>query len=304
MDDSSGDTAARRQAPVVPTGASAGEALEVLQELTLLLREACPWDRAQSHLSIVPHTVSEALEVADTVRANASPSGTVSSSGAAELEDELGDLLFQVVLLSVLSAEVDPDRTLTGVIGSIVAKLVRRHPHVFAKARSETADEVRATWEAVKRTGEGRRGTFGGLPTTLPATHHARTAQQRAAGIGFDFPSVRDAHAKVEEERRELAEAIEDELARRGDPPGESEVPSAAAHHEVGDLLFATVNTARLLGVDPELALRDCTRRFVDRVETAEALAAESGEDFADLDIERQEHWYQRARQQLGATSA
>jgi len=259
------------------------EALVELQELTKRLRRDCPWDREQTARTIVPHTVEEAYEVAD----------AANDGNPAKLLDELGDLLFQTYFLALLLEE-QGDGDLEAVARAVHAKLVRRHPHVFGDAKVDSAGRVRERWEAIKTEQEGRIGVFHDIPEALPALLHARKVQRRAAAVGFDWPDLSGPLAKV---REEIAE-IEIELARTGRPAPETEAdPRVFA--ELGDLLFTVVNVARVVNVDPELALRATSKRFVDRVELAERLAVEAGETWVELDLDAQEIWYVRAKQDL-----
>jgi MazG family protein len=257
--------------------------LAELRELTRRLRAECPWDREQTARTIVPHTVEEAYEVADAALAE----------DPAKLHDELGDLLFQVYFLSLLLEE-QGDGDLDSVARSVHAKLVRRHPHVFGEAEARTAGRVRERWEAIKTEEEGRSGVFHDVPRSLPALLLARKVQRRAAAVGYDWP---DLDGPVEKLREELEELVV-EIVRAGPPRPETE-PDARVVHEVGDLLFTAVNVARFVNVDPELALRATTERFVDRVVLAEHLAADAGETWAELDLDAQERWYEQAKAAL-----
>ncbi len=172
---------------------------------------------------------------------------------------------------------------------------MRRHPHVFGDAEAATAGRVRERWEAIKTEQEGRVGVFHDVPSSLPALLHARKLQRRAATVGFDWHDLAGPLEKIREEVAELEEAVD--LAGR--PAPESE-PDAGVFHEIGDALFAIVNAARKLNVDPELALRATSLRFVDRVELAEQLAAEAGETWTELGVEAQERWYVAAKRQRG----
>ena len=176
---------------------------------------------------------------------------------------------------------------------------MRRHPHVFGDADARTAGRVRERWEAIKTEQEGRRGVFHDVPGSLPALLLARKVQRRAAAVGYDWPSLDGPAAKVQEELDELVA----ELGRAGRPAPETE-PDGAVEAELGDLLFTVVNLARFVNVDPELALRGATTRFRERVERAEELAAEAGEDWSELDLEGQERWYERAKSALGRPGA
>jgi MazG family protein len=271
--------------PAAGDAAPLAEALVELQELTRRLRRDCPWDREQTARTIVPHTVEEAYEVADAAYAG----------DPAKLLDELGDLLFQTYFLALLLEEQGAG-DLEAVARSVHAKLVRRHPHVFGDAEADSAGRVRERWEAIKTEQEGRSGIFHDLPEALPGLLHARKVQRRAAAVGFDWPDLAGPLAKV---REELAE-IESELDHTGRPAPETE-PDARVFAELGDLLFTVVNVARVVNVDPELALRTTSKRFVARVELAERLAGEAGEAWTSLDLDAQETWYDRAKRQLAA---
>jgi nucleoside triphosphate diphosphatase len=257
-----------------------------LDELTRRLRRECPWDREQDERSIVPHTVEEAYELA----------AAANTGDDAKLLDELGDVLFQVHFLSLLLEERGAG-DLAGVAEHCRAKLIRRHPHVFGDAAAATAGEVLRTWDEVKRSEPGRaNGIFGDVPENLPALLHARKVQRRAASTGFDFPGVEGPLAGVEAELGELAAAVG---AAGIDAEAGAAAPDdarAALFHEVGDVLFAAVNVARKLRVDPELALRSASARFRARIEAAERLAADAGETWGELPAEHQLSFYAQAR--------
>ncbi|HZC28217.1 MAG TPA: nucleoside triphosphate pyrophosphohydrolase [Gaiellaceae bacterium] len=259
---------------------SLGRALEDLQELTERLRRECPWDREQTERTIVPHTIEEAYEVAD---------AAVTRDGA-KLADELGDLLFQVYFLALLLAEKGYSG-LEEIARGVHEKLVRRHPHVFGEAEAASAGAVRLRWEQIKAEQEGRSGIFHHVPESLPALLYARKVQKRAAAVGFEYPDAAGALADLDDEVRELKEA----LVAAGDVEAETE-PPPNVFEELGDVLFAAVNVARRLNVDPELALRSMTRRFVERVERAEQFAAEEGKVFADLAVDDQDVYFDRAK--------
>jgi MazG family protein len=258
-----------------------GRTLEELQELTERLRRDCPWDREQTERTIVPHTVEEAYEVAD----------AAIGRDDAKLADELGDLLFQVYFLALLLSEKG-QLGLEEIARGVHEKLVRRHPHVFGEAELETPGAVRLSWETSKRDLEGRAGIFHHVPESLPALLYARKVQRRAAAVDFDYPDTAGALADFEDELRELKAA----LAEVGETVPETE-PHPHVFEEMGDVLFAAVNVARRLNVDPELALRAMTRRFVERVERAERYAAEEGKSFAELELLEQDRYFDRAKE-------
>jgi len=243
-------------------------AVAALDALTRRLRVECPWDREQDERSIVPHTVEEAYELA----------AAAQTGDDGKLLDELGDVLFQVHFLSLLLEERDGG-SLAEVAEHCRQKLIRRHPHIFGDVEVEHAGEVLRNWDAIKQTEAGREpGIFGEVPENLPGPLYARKVQRRAASTGFDFD-----HVPYDAVRGEL-----DELEAAG--------TREERFHEMGDVLFAAVNLARKLKVDPELALRAASDRFRDRVEAAEHLAASDGRDWDDLGPEDQLAYYARHR--------
>ncbi len=259
---------------------SLAEALVELQELTEQLRRECPWDRVQTTRTIVPHTVEEAYEVADAAL----------RGDDAKLLDELGDLLFQSYFLAQLLSERGAG-DLEQVARGIQAKLVARHPHVFGDVEALTAGRVRENWERLKREQEGREGIFHDVPDTLPALLLARKVQRRAAASGFDYPDVAGALTDLDEELAELRAEL------HGDPLPEVE-PDPRVAEELGDVLFACVNVARRLNVDPELELRAATGRFRARVEQAEQLAGGEDKSWSALPLAEQDGYFDRAKEE------
>jgi nucleoside triphosphate diphosphatase len=260
------------------------DALLELQELTKRLRRDCPWDREQTTRTIVPHTVEEAYEVAD----------AAVSGDDAKLLDELGDLLFQTFFLSLLLEERGAG-DLAEVARMIHAKLVRRHPHVFGDVEAKTASRVRENWERLKVEQEEREGVFHHVPAMLPALLYSRKVQRRARAVGFEYPDLDGALCDLDDELRELKQAIDD---AGGEPSPEVE-PDAHVFEELGDVLFAAVNVARRLNVDPELALRTSTDRFVARVERAQELAASAGETWTELDLDDKDRYFDEAKEEF-----
>jgi MazG family protein len=252
------------------SGQAAAEALTRLDAITRRLRRECPWDREQDERTIVPHTVEEAYELADAAERR----------DDTKLLDELGDVLFQVHFLALLLEERGAG-DLAQVAGHVTEKLVRRHPHVFGETQAASAEEVLANWDSIKREEPGREpGLFGEVPENLPALLHARKVQRRAASGGFDTP---DAQAPLHALHGQLV-ALE-----QADTPDER-------FHELGDVLFAAVNVARKLKVDPELALRAASTRFRSCVLSAGELAASEGRSWDDLPPEQQLAYFARAR--------
>ncbi|HWH92502.1 MAG TPA: nucleoside triphosphate pyrophosphohydrolase [Baekduia sp.] len=253
--------------------AAAAQAIAALDALTRRLRVECPWDREQDERTIVPHTLEEAYELADAAHRR----------DDGKLLDELGDVLFQVHFLSLLMEERGAG-SLAGVAEHVRQKLIRRHPHIFGDVEVEHAAEVLRNWDAIKATEAGREpGIFGEVPENLPSLLYARKVQRRAATTGFDVdePPYGAVLGQIE--------AVEG--TGGGDDPD-------ARYEAVGDLLFAAVNVARKLKVDPELALRSSADRFRARVEAAERLAEVQGARWDDLDTGTQISYYAQARLQ------
>ncbi|MDX6508049.1 MAG: nucleoside triphosphate diphosphatase [Gaiellaceae bacterium] len=255
------------------------EALLDLQQLTERLRRECPWDREQTARTIVPHTVEEAYEVADAAL----------RGDRTKLLDELGDLLFQVYFLALLLDE-EGAGDLEAVARTVHEKLVRRHPHVFGEAEARTPGRVRENWERIKREQEEREGVFHDLPGTLPSLLYARKVQRRARAVGFEYPDLAGALADLDDELRELR-------AELGDEPAPETEPDPRQFAELGDVLFAAVNVARRLNVDPELALRAASDRFVSRVERAEELATGDGKTWTELELDEQDRYFDQAKE-------
>jgi MazG family protein len=235
------------------------QAYSELLRIVARLREpgGCPWDREQTHATLVPYVIEEAHEVAEAI-AEGEPS---------KLCEELGDLLLQVVLHARIAEEAgafDAD----AIARRLSEKLVRRHPHVFADAIAETAKDVTQRWEAIKASekqakGEAK-GVLDGVPKALPALLKAQRLTEKAGRFGFDWKDARDVLAKL---REELGELEQDVLAGRTD----------AARAEFGDLLFVMANMARHLGFDAEAALQGANAKFVRRFRHVEARLAEQG---------------------------
>ncbi|HEY1279063.1 MAG TPA: nucleoside triphosphate pyrophosphohydrolase, partial [Acidimicrobiales bacterium] len=240
--------------------APVGRELVRFHELVRTLRERCPWDREQTHRSLTSHLVEETYEVVDAIE----------SGDDDHLAEELGDLLFQVEFHAVI-AEQEGRFTMADVARGIHDKLVHRHPHVFGSVAADDAEQVLVNWEAIKRAEKGRTSLFDGIPGGLPALAYAAKVQRKAASVGFDWDDVDGALPKIGEEAAELAAVAPSDGAR--------------AAEELGDLLFAVVNVARHLRVDPETALRAATVKFRTRFEAVEALAATRGQTLDALDL-------------------
>ncbi len=257
--------------------------IEKLLQIMVALRNAthgCPWDQAQDFSTIAPYTVEEAYEVADAIARN----------DLEDLRDELGDLLFQVVFHARMAEEAQAF-DFADVTASICDKLLRRHPHVFGTPEERARGAVAGSWEQIKaseRTAQAApdRSVLDDIAVALPALMRAQKLGTRAAASGFDWPDRSGPRAKIDEELRELEQAI-----ASGD--------TAAVADELGDLLFATVNLARHLDVDAEQALRDAGGKFERRFRCMEQDLRATGTSLADLDIEALEAHWQAAKGKL-----
>jgi len=265
------------------TPAAPGAAFDDFVRLIARLRApgGCPWDREQTHASLKPMTLEEAYEVLMAI-----DEGTDE-----DLAGELGDLLLQVVFHAQIAAE-DGRFDVGDVIGSVMAKMVRRHPHVFGGVTAASSAEVLRNWEALKqaeRTAGGKaapsESMLDSVPRSLPAVMEAFQASTKVARVGFEWPDAAGVMAKLEEETRELR-------AEAGVSPAD---PRRIAD-EMGDVLFTAVNVARMLGVDPESALKAANRKFRRRFGHVEARLREGGRGPADSTLGEMEELWQEAK--------
>ncbi|HEX6208573.1 MAG TPA: nucleoside triphosphate pyrophosphohydrolase [Actinomycetota bacterium] len=259
----------------VPSGRG-GERLLDLVRVVARLRapDGCPWDRAQTHMSLRRHLLDEAYELIEAIE-----EGTPD-----DLKEELGDVLLQAIFHAQMAAD-EGAFDVDDVAEVTVEKLIRRHPHVFAEVDADTPEAVYANWERIKAEEKGERVVDEGVPKALPALIAAQKVQRRASGRGFDWAALAGAVEKVREELAELEEAAAAHAGR--DVEGEAK---DALEEEVGDVLFAVTALARKLGVDAESALRSTIRKFVIRFETMAERAREEGvrlEDLAEDDLLR-----------------
>ncbi|HUS43980.1 MAG TPA: nucleoside triphosphate pyrophosphohydrolase [Ilumatobacteraceae bacterium] len=258
--------------------APVGGAYVRFHELTRTLREQCPWDIEQTHASLIPHLLEETYEVVDAIQAlDADPS--IDADPDTDLIEELGDLLYQIEFHATI-AEQEGRFTITDVANGIHDKLVRRHPHVFGDLMGADlgTTEVLSNWDDIKRHEKSRTSVFDGIPRSMPALAYAAKVGSKASKVGFDWPDVDGAFSKIAEETVELHEAMNE---ARHEPSG----ADAATTDELGDLLFAIVNVARHLDIDPELALRAATDKFRTRFEGVERLARERSIDLRSAEL-------------------
>jgi ATP diphosphatase len=263
------------------------DGIQSLLDIMRQLRDpdsGCPWDLKQNFHTIVPYTIEETYELAE----------AIAIEDFAQIRDELGDVLFQVVFYAQMASE-QALFTFEDVVDGIAEKLLRRHPHVFAETGGQRVSEsqVKKRWEQIKveeRQRKNQRGTLDDVPRALPALSRSQKLQKRAASVGFDWSELDAVRGKVDEELGELAEAV-------------SEGDSSAIESEVGDIFLAMVNLARHLGVDAEAALRHANRRFEDRFSLMETAAERDGSQLSEESLERLEERWQAAKRELAASA-
>lgn len=224
----------------------------------LLAPDGCPWDREQTHQSLARYLLEETYEVLEAIQAE----------NMSELKEELGDVLLQVVFHAAL-AEKKGLFTFSEVAETVAQKMISRHPHVFSDMDLSTSEDVMLHWEGFKKK-EGKKFLLAGIPMKLPALLRAEKMQSKAAGVGFDWPSIKGALEKLSEEVYELAQAKD----------------TAELEAEMGDILFAMVNIARIKGIDPEAALQKTNDKFLRRFNYIEDQVKSQGDRFEDYSLE------------------
>jgi len=250
-------------------------AFEKLCDIVAKLRApgGCPWDREQTHDSLLPALIEEAYEVAGAVRAK----------DTANFREELGDLLLLIVMHAEIASESNRF-DINGVLMDVTEKLIRRHPHVFGSSDARDSGAVLKQWESIKRAEKTGKHYLGGLPDALPALVRAQKVQSKVARVNFDWTELRDVIAKVEEEIQELRQAIESWHRLPANTPR-----VGSMYHdiedEVGDLLFAVVNLARKCKLDAESALQAATDKFVARFNRLEDELNTRGKKLGDVDL-------------------
>ena len=274
---------------------TAGARFDRLVEIMRALRapDGCPWDREQTHASLRPFVLEETYEVLDAIE----------SGDPAQLREELGDFLYEAVFLAQISEE-SGDFAIADAIQSICDKLVRRHPHVFARHTEDgaplTSQQVIEKWETMKAreraatsttTRSATKTTLSGVPKTLPSLLRAYEISARAAAVGFDWARPADVIEKIEEEVAEV----------RGEVESGATGDLSRAEEEMGDLLFAIANLSRKLGIEPEAALRRANDKFTKRFEAMEQSFATQGKGFTELTLEEMEREWQRVKTEMEA---
>lgn len=276
---------------------TAGQWFERLVALQARLRapNGCPWDREQTHSSLRTYLIEEAYEVLDALE----------SGDDAKFAEEMGDLLLQIVFHSQIASE-EARFTIADVIREIHEKMVRRHPHVFGEKRAKDAAEVLKNWENIKSEERRAKGVkmldgakqkenpeslLAGVPRGLPAALEGFQLTRRAARIGFDWDDAEGIFEKIREEGAELRHALETKDQRR-------------IEEEIGDLLFAAVNLARFVQVDPEIALKKANAKFASRFRAMERMARENGHELAGIPRPEMEALWETAKRNEKVTLA
>jgi tetrapyrrole methylase family protein / MazG family protein len=262
-------------APLVAIGPHVHRSWEELVAIMTRLRDCCPWDREQTHQTLLPYLVEEAHEVVE----------AVDDGDPKKLCEELGDLLLQIVFHSQIASERG-QFSIADVIDSLSDKMIRRHPHVFGDANISTTEEQMKSWELIKTQESAikhRESLLDGIPKSLPSLLGAQRMQEKAATVGFDWPKTEGVVDKVDEELHELRAA-----ARSGE--------RAQVREEIGDVIFSIVNLARRLGVDAEAALRAANAKFRERFAAMERMAGGGSTALADRSLEDLDVLWKRAK--------
>ena len=263
--------------PLVPLPpASSHHSWNDLVEIMARLRLSCPWDREQTHRTLIPYLIEETYEVVEAIE----------QSDEEGLCEELGDLLLQIVFHSQLATETGKF-SVADVIDALSNKMIRRHPHVFGDAVIEDVDAQWRNWEQLKAqeaTGKARASRLDGIPKHLGALQRGQRMQEKAARVGFDWASARDVVNKLTEEMEELAQARRE---KQDDP---------RIREELGDVLFTLVNLSRALGIDAETAMREANEKFYRRFSFMERHAGKDGKQLSDMSMDELEELWQLAK--------
>jgi MazG family protein len=246
--------------------------IERLRKIMDELREECPWDKKQTIHSLKPQTIEEVYELTD----------TITNENWQGLKEELGDLLLHIVFYSKIGAEKN-EFSFDDVIETVCNKLISRHPHIYSGTVVSGEEEVKQNWEKIKLK-EGKKSILSGIPVTMPALIKALRLQEKTKQVGFEWDNTDQVKAKVEEEVGELYEAVDS-----GDRDHMEE--------EFGDVLFALVNYARFIKVDPEEALERTNKKFIRRFQAMEVMAEKEGKLLHDMDLEEMDALWNKVKE-------
>lgn len=249
------------------------ESFERLLDIMDELREKCPWDRKQTFETLRHLTIEETYELADAIIENDTD----------EIKKEVGDLLLHIVFYAKIGSEENAFDIKT-VIDSLNEKLIRRHPHIYGDEKVENSEQVKENWEQIKLK-EGIKSTLSGVPKTLPALVKAYRIQDKARGVGFDWDNSQQVWEKVEEEIEELKEELRNNNKEK-------------IEQEFGDTLFALINYARFIDVNPETALERTNKKFINRFQFIEEKALQQGRSLKDMTLEEMDKIWNEAKTQ------
>lgn len=247
------------------------ESFECLLDIMDELREKCPWDRKQTFETLRHLTIEETYELADAIIEN----------NTDEIKKEVGDLLLHIVFYAKIGSE-ENSFDIKDVIDSLNEKLIRRHPHIYGDAKVENSEQVKENWEQIKLK-EGRKSTLSGVPKTLPALVKAYRIQDKARGVGFDWDNRNQVWEKVEEEIEELQEEVKNNNKEK-------------IEQEFGDTLFALINYARFIDVNPETALERTNKKFINRFQFIEEKTKQNGKNLKDMTLEEMDIFWNEAK--------
>jgi MazG family protein len=248
------------------------KSLDRLRKIMDELREQCPWDKKQTIHSLRPQTIEEVYELTD----------TITNENWQGLKEELGDILLHIVFYSKIGAEKN-EFTLDDVIEGVCNKLVARHPHIYSSTIVTDEEDVKQNWEKIKLR-EGKKSILSGIPLTMPAVIKALRLQEKTKQVGFEWDNTEQVKAKVDEEIQELYEAV-------------SSGSNDEMEDEFGDVLFALVNYARFIKVDPEAALERTNRKFIRRFQQMEAMAEQQGKLLHDMNLEEMDALWNKVKE-------
>ena len=243
------------------------------------LRELCPWDRQQTFESLRPNTLEETFELAD----------ALIEKDMNSIKEELGDIILHVVFYAKMAQEQEAF-DIGDVCHGIVDKLVRRHPHIYGDTNVESQEEVKRNWEQIKLQEKKNKGTFEGVPDSLPSLIKATRLQEKASGVGFDWENKRQVWEKVEEELAELKKETEQY----------DKADKDKMEQEFGDVFFSLINYARFLGVEPDNALEKTNLKFKHRFNEMEQAIHKTGRDMKSMNIDELESEWQAAKTSRG----
>ncbi|MCU0390532.1 MAG: nucleoside triphosphate pyrophosphohydrolase [Thermoflexibacter sp.] len=267
-----------------PTDEKYSLALQRILQIMNELREQCPWDRKQTIQSLRHLTIEETYELSDAIL----------GEDWSEIKNELGDILLHIIFYAKIASE-NQEFDIADVIHTLAEKLIRRHPHIYGNVKAEDEEAVKRNWEVIKlqeKNGKAMENTvLGGVPKSLPAMVKAMRIQEKARGVGFDWDNRQQVWAKVEEELGEFEETYQN-------LPDE-QIDRERAEEEFGDLIFALINYARFMNINPETALEKTNRKFIKRFNYLETESKKDGKQLQEMTLEEMDKYWEKAKKSL-----